>query len=119
MKQISTIFLLLLFAITTQAKVELTDLKCEYLSNPEGVDMPHPRFFWKMESDEQGQYQTAYQLLVATSQEKLDQNIGDVFDSKKVKSASSTQIEYNGKPLKAASSYYWKVRVWDDKENGF
>ncbi len=113
MKQIITTFLLLLCANTIFAQVELFDLKSEYLSNPEGVDMAHPRFFWKMKSKEAGQGQTAYQILVATSQEKLNQNIGDAFDSKKVKSASSIQIEYDGMALQPASSYYWKVRVWD------
>ena len=112
MRQI-IIALLLLCANTIFAQVELFDLKCEYLSNPEGVDMAHPRFFWKMKSDEKGQNQSAYQLLVATSQDNLDRNIGDAFDSKKVKSASSTQIEYQGIALNPASSYYWKVRVWD------
>jgi hypothetical protein len=34
--------------------------------------MPDPRFYWQLESGEKGQFQTAYQILVATSKEKLD-----------------------------------------------
>ncbi|WP_147676482.1 glycoside hydrolase family 78 protein [Algibacter pacificus] len=113
MKQIVTALLLLFCANTLLAKVELFDLKCKYLSNPERIDMQHSHFFWKMKSDEKGQGQTAYQLLVATSQENLDKNIGDVFDSKKVKRASSIQIMYQGQALEPASSYFWKVRGWD------
>lgn len=50
---------------------------------------------------------------MSTSKEKIDKHIGDAFNSKKVNFNKTTQIEYNGKPLKSASQYYWKVRVWD------
>ncbi len=100
-------------SVTMMAQVSVTDLKCEYLTNPEGVDMQDPRFFWKLTSDEEAQGQTAYQLLVATSTENLDENIGDAFDSKKVKTSHSTQIIYKGKTLESATQYYWKVKVWD------
>ena len=34
---------------------------CEYLENPIGVDVSRPRLSWKLESNIQGQKQTAYQ----------------------------------------------------------
>ena len=108
-----TTLCLVTFSLVLSAKVQPTNLKCEYLTNPEGIDMQSPRFFWNVTSDEDGQYQTAYQILISTSKEKLDKNIGDIFDSKKVNSSKSTQIEYNGKKLKPASHYYWKVKIWD------
>lgn len=74
---------LLFFAVCLFGKVRPVSLKCQFLTNPEGVDMPSPRFFWKLTSEATDQYQTAYQNLVATSHEKLDQNIEDAFDSKK------------------------------------
>lgn len=106
-------FCLLFFAVSTFGQTQPSSLKCEYLTNPEGIDMQSPRFFWKLTSAEDAQFQTAYQILVATSAEKLDQNIGDAFDSKTVKSSKSIQIEYKGKKLEPAAQYYWKVRVWD------
>ncbi|WP_248722417.1 hypothetical protein [Seonamhaeicola sp. ML3] len=72
-----------------------------------------PRFFWKLKSNEAGQYQKSYQLIVSTSKEYIKKNIGDVYNSKKVRSDETTQIVYKGKPLQPASEYYWKVRVWD------
>lgn len=105
--------LLTLSGFSSVAQVETLNLKCEYLTNPEGIDMQDPRFYWQLESGEEGQYQTAYHILVATSQEKLDQNIGDVFDSKKVKSNQNTHVVYQGKRLEPASNYFWKVKVWD------
>lgn len=113
MKQLLLTLLTFCYVACLSAQVQVVSLKCEYLTNPEGVDMQAPRFFWKLDSEEQEQYQTYYQVLVATSQTKLDENIGDAYDSKKIKSSKSTQIIYEGKPLEAAAQYYWKVKVWD------
>ena len=116
---------LLLFSYTNEARsqgvnsskkvtgISPAELRCEYLSNPEGIDIPDPRFYWKLVSDENGQYQTAYKVLVATSAENLNKNIGDAFDSKKTKSGQNTHVVYKGAKLKPASEYFWKVRVWD------
>jgi len=119
------LFFLLLFiinfesdAVGSEAVIKRTgivpvELRCEYLTNPEGIDIPDPRFYWKLVSDENGQYQSAYEILVATSREKLDKNVGDAFDSKKTKSSQNTHVVYKGEKLKPASTYFWKVRVWD------
>ena len=108
------LFIVLAYLISNIfAQIQPVNLKCEYLSNPEGVDMPDPRFYWQLESEVNGQFQTAYQLLVASSQEKLDKNVGDAFDSGIVKSNRTTHIVYKGKELQPASDYFWKVKVWD------
>lgn len=96
-------------------QVESYDLKLEYLVTPEGVDVKNPRFFWKLKSEESSQYQKYYQLIVATSKENIEKNIGDAYNSKKVKSSQTTQIVYKGKPLQPATQYYWKVKIWDKK----
>jgi hypothetical protein len=54
------------------------DLRCEYLVNPLGIDVQKPRLSWKLDSSIRGQKQTAYQILVASSPEKLTSNIGDL-----------------------------------------
>ena len=92
------------------------NLKCEYLSCPEGIDMQNPRFYWQLVSTETDQHQTRFQLLVASSPAKLNSNIGDVFDSGIVSSDSNTHVVYQGEPLQAATNYYWKVRVWDKNQ---
>ena len=112
----NTLVLLLIFITShLNAGIKPENLKCEYLNNPEGIDMPDPRFYWQLKSGEEGQFQTAYQILVATSQEKLDQNFGDAFDSKKIKSNQNTHVVYKGKKLDPAANYFWKVKVWDKK----
>ena len=59
-----------------------------------------------------GARQAAYQLLVASNEELLAENRGDLWDSGKVESDQSNQIEYAGKPLESRMACYWKVRVW-------
>ena len=44
------------------------ELKCEYAVDPLGVEVPQPRFSWVLESDQRGQMQSAYQILVASSE---------------------------------------------------
>ncbi len=113
MKRTLLFSLTFLFTLSVFARVEAVKLKCEYLVDPMGVDMPDPRFFWQLSSEEEGQFQKAYRLLVATSEELLLENRGDMLDSGKKKSGQNTQIVYNGKALEPATSYFWKVKLWD------
>ena len=94
------------------AKLEVFDLRCEYLKNPEGVDVKNPRLFWKLKSIEKGQLQTAYRIIVASSPEQLAKNVGDIYDSKLVKSSNNTHVELNV-ALQSGRNYFWKVQVWD------
>lgn len=90
--------------------------KTEYAQNPKGIETMEPRLFWQLESNNKSANQTAYQLLVGTTPEQLNKDTGDMWDSGKVLSSSSVHIVYGGKPLKAESNYYWKVRVWDGQD---
>ncbi len=95
------------------AGITLGDLRCEYAPNPLGVDTLHPRLSWTLASPERGERQTAYQILVASSPEKLTVGVGDLWDTGKVASDQSIQVAYRGKPLTSREQAYWKVRVWD------
>ena len=96
---------------------DLVNLRCEYRDNPLGIDVAKPRLSWKIAAGDQraearGQKQTAYQVLVASSPELLAKNQGDLWDSGKVASDQSIQIEYAGKPLESRRVCHWKARVW-------
>jgi hypothetical protein len=93
--------------------IQPSDLRCEYLTEPLGIDVPHPRLSWVLQSSERGQYQTAYQILVASDPNPLDSDRGDLWDSGKRDSDQCTQLEYAGKALDSRRRCYWKVRVWD------
>ncbi len=87
-----------------------SDLRCEYLANPVGMDVKLPRFFWANDHSDRGQSQSAFQIVVATAPGAAQ---GDMWDSGKVASGSSIQIVYSGKPLASGQTYFWKVRWWD------
>ncbi len=91
-----------------------TSLLCEYVSNLLGVDVTLLRFSWVLEHFERGQLQSAYQVLVASSQENLDAENGDKWDTRKVASQESVNVSYAGGFLESGKTYYWKVRTWDN-----
>ena len=103
-------------AILNEGGTGTANLRCEYLTDPQGIGAASPRLSWVMDAPGRGRVQTAYRILVADSREKLDSDVGNLWDSGKVLSDQCNQIEYRGKPLAARQQCYWKVRVWD--ENG-
>jgi len=81
----------------------VVDLRCEFRVNPIGIDASRPRLSWVIESKAKGIVQTAYQIVV-----------NGAWDSGKVASGQSQNVEYGGKPLISGTGYEWKVRVWDN-----
>ncbi len=98
-------------------KLNITELKTEYMEKPLGIDVQQPRLSWAMISNCRNQKQTAYQVIVASTEELLESNTGNMWDTGKIESDQSIQIEYKGKKLESQKRYYWKVRVWDDNGN--
>ncbi len=88
-------------------------LRCEYLENPLGIGEPRPRLSWEMHDARRGARQSAYQILVASTPEKLASGIGDLWDSGRVVSNQSSQVAYQGKALGSRMRCHWKVRMWD------
>ena len=97
----------------TYADVQPVQLTCEYRVNPVGIDTVAPRLAWILESEERGQAQTAYQILVASNGEKLKANEPNLWDSGRVTSSEAIGIVYAGKPLVSGQRACWKVRAWD------
>jgi hypothetical protein len=101
------------------------------------MDLRQPRLSWKLQSDDRGDRQTAYQIIAASTAELLDQDHGDLWDSGVVKSAESLRVYFKGQPKQSAPltaddfsklgtkalaewervlgcrEVHWKVRVWD------
>ena len=93
--------------------LRLTNLRCEYLPDPIGIVTTSPRFSWELEHPERGQKQSAYQIQVASNQNLLNTNTGDLWDSGKVLSDRSVNVVYAGKTLESGTTCYWKVCAWD------
>ena len=96
--------------------VIISELKCEYITKPLGVDVPNPVLSWIINTNSpkvRGVSQTAYQILVSESSELLSTDKADLWDSGKVISDQMGQILYAGKPLQSSKKYWWKVKIWD------
>lgn len=104
---------LILLATTCLPALEIQRLRVEYLENPLGLVQPHPRLSWELSSRTQGTLQTAYQILVSSDPDFAKP---DLWDSGKIKSPQTAQISYQGNPLKSGQFAYWKVKVWDEKD---
>ncbi|MET8174397.1 alpha-L-rhamnosidase [Streptomyces clavifer] len=92
-------------------RARVTGPTVEYVRHPLGLDTPRPRLSWPVASDRAGGRQSAYQLRVATSPDRLGKP--DVWDSGKVVSEQSVLVPYAGPEPASRTRYHWSVRVWD------
>ncbi len=97
----------------TTDQLTVNDLKCEYLEDPRGIDIQNPRLSWKIFSERNGQAQTSYHILVASSEKLLAEDKGDLWNTGKIESEQSVHIVYRGEELETREQAFWKVRIWD------
>jgi len=83
--------------------------------NPSTIESKQPLFSWLVDVDGYNKFQSSYHILVASSEDKLNENNADVWNSKKVKSDKSTFVKYQGKDLQAMQNYFWKVKISDNQ----
>ena len=112
-------------AINSRTRFAAIDAKCEYQTDPLGIDEPAPRFSWRIQATDRSQSQStyravarsqsqsAYRILVSSSRAGLDAGIGDRWDSGKVASDTTNGIAYAGTPLCSGQRCWWKVQTWD------
>jgi alpha-L-rhamnosidase len=109
----TTLLFSLLLAPLLAHAIEPTSLKTEYLENPLGLDTAKPRFSWIVEDATPGAKQSAYQVQVASSPDKLASGKADLWDTGKIASDETLGIEYGGSPLASRSFAYWRIKAWD------
>ena len=86
----------------------------EFIREPENIiilDLK-PELTWIVPA--KARFQTAYQILVSSNRQNIENNKGDVWNSGKVLSHNSVEVE-TGIDLQANSTYFWKVRIWNNK----
>ncbi|MFP4844990.1 alpha-L-rhamnosidase [Winogradskyella sp. PE311] len=83
--------------------------------NPLTIESKQPLFSWLVNVEGYNKSQSSYHILVASSEDKLNENDADVWNSKKVESDKSTFVNYKGKPLQALQAYFWKVKISDNQ----
>ena len=108
---------MLLFALATALPATAAtpvplDLRGDGMSAQLAVSAA-PQLSWRLESKERGQAQSAWQILVASSEDLLAQERGDLWDSGKTAAGREPSVAYAGAPLASGGLYHWKVRCWN------
>ena len=110
MKRKLIILSFIFLAQQLNAQISIQNLRCEMLVNPLGIDIKEPRLSWQLNSSQRNVQQSAYEIIVSSSKEKLLKNDGDVWVSGKVNGTQSIHIKYAGKELQSGKEYFWKVK---------
>ncbi|MEN8203361.1 MAG: family 78 glycoside hydrolase catalytic domain [Bacteroidota bacterium] len=94
---------------------EVINMKCEHMVDPLGLDTRTPRLSWQMADDREGAAQTAYQVIVGTDPEGVIRGEGDCWNSGKIPS-DAVLVSYDGEALKPFTKYYWRLQIWNEKD---
>ncbi|WP_298647021.1 alpha-L-rhamnosidase [uncultured Proteiniphilum sp.] len=115
---ILTILLKVIFCcnLLSISSIDLVDLRCENLVNPNGIDNISPHFSWKIQSNTPMEQQY-YEIQVASDSLPLINDRADLWSSARIKSSASVMVPYKGRDLESRMLCYWRVRVWDKNGN--
>ncbi|WP_298763488.1 alpha-L-rhamnosidase [uncultured Polaribacter sp.] len=100
---------------SSKKTVSFKNLLVNSKQNPSTIESKQPLFSWIVAAEGFDKSQSAYHILVASKEDKLNENDADIWNSNKTKSKKSAFVKYQGKPLKAIQKYFWKVKIWDEK----
>lgn len=84
------------------------ELRTEYAVEPLALETAKPRFTWQLRAhntSDRGLRQTAFEIMVASSAESLRAGTADMWDTGRVSSDATAQVEYAGKLLASRSEY--------------
>ncbi len=104
---------------TNTSPIKFEKMLVEYAENPINVNSKHPRFSWIVSSSGRGHSQSAYEIMLATSEYRLNNGQPDLWDSGKIMSGETIQHEYPKDDIRSHSTYFWKVIIWDESGNKY
>ena len=107
-KTLVSLAAMLLAGVSASAFTAITDLRVQNSVEPMAVEDAHPLFSWKMHSDEPGQRQTAYRIVV-----RRESGGTALWDTGRVEDSRSVGIPYAGVMLQPEKAYSLELTVWD------
>lgn len=103
--------LLMCLSMLSAFALDVTNLRTEDYRNPIGIDAKTVHLSWQLQSEQRSVMQTSYSIQIAS-----DANFGNiVWESGKVDSDQSVNVEAKGFSPSAETRYYWRVTVSDNK----
>jgi hypothetical protein len=117
----SVFFILVAFILQfcsneNKSDIAVINLKCNNLENPCGTGNM-PVFSWIIISENRDAAQSAYQIILDSCDNKLQSENSCLWNSGKIALSNTSWISYSGPELRSGTKYFWKVRVWDRKDN--
>ena len=88
-------------------------LKCEYRTDPIGLETIYPRLSWQSDDG-----QVAWRVRVASSEERLLSGEADLWDSGKVQGDETYGVAYSGKAPEPSQRAFWQVKTWTAEGEG-
>jgi alpha-L-rhamnosidase len=70
-------------------------------------------FSWQLSADQQNQFQSAYQIQVCEYKDDLKSSKNINWNSGKINSVQSVLVHSTLLKLKSATTYFWKVKIWN------
>lgn len=95
-------------------KLSLYDVKSN-LRYDVNSGLGKPAFSWKLSSTAKDVMQTAYEIKVSTDKKNFQSGKSMAWNTGKVQSDQSAFIQYTGQDIQSKTTYYWKVKVWDNR----
>ncbi len=112
---IITAFVLISCSGNKSSEPLVKDLRTNNFENPAGTEQT-PVFSWNISSAERGMRQTSFQIILDSDPDRLSSEEKCLWNTGKVYSSESEWIKYDGRDLKPAEKYFWKVRIWDNND---
>ena len=120
MNRIASAFALLWLisgVVTAQDKISIKAIFCENKSEAIGINTENIRFSWNLVSLERNVNQSAYRIMLVDDFQNFKNEKSAIWNSGKVMSSKSIWVDYSGSKLLPGKTYFWKVKVWDNKGN--
>ena len=116
MRFLAMALMALSLALPGSAAMKPVRLRCEFLTNPIGLDAAAPLLSWELQSDRRDVRQSAYEIRVANSRSSVDAGRDVLWNSGKVASNETAHIPYRGAPMLSGMRCVWQVRSWDQQD---
>src|SRR5262245_20304759 len=96
--------------------IQVVGIRVDYRDQPLAQDNRYPGLSWRLEPDRRSVRQSAFRILVASSEAGLLAGAGDLWDSGKQSGSHSIGIVYGGLALVSRQRCWWNVQVWDEHD---
>lgn len=107
------LYLLVASAQASTSHAKPNNLRVEGIATPLNVHSANPRLSWHSNVKSQSHYR----IQVAPDIASLKRGLATLWDSGKVTSAKSVNVEYAGKKLGSGDTAFWRVRVWREGDD--